>query len=153
MTDTAQPAWGIDEGIRNAEQFFRTIPKLFPDATLFVVQGSTIAPHVVVLYKRHAVSYDRRPTDLSPLALTPRYFCTATPDFFLELARLAAKTPREQMLHHLHLYRGTCHLIDWHDAFANSLFLSPDVPEATVAALATKFGVRYRRAPARGRTS
>jgi len=153
MADTAQPAWGVDEGIRNAEQFFRTLPKLFPDATLFVAQGSSIASGVAALYKQHAAPDHQRPPDLSLLVLTPRYLCAATPEFFLQLARLAAKTPRDQILHHLYLYRGTHQLIYWHDAFANALVLSPDVPETTVAALATKFGVRYRRARAREGTS
>ena len=153
MANTAQPAWDIDEGIRNAEQFFRILPKLFPDATLFVAQGSSIASDVAAFYKRHAAPDHPRLPDLSVFALTPRYLCSATLEFFLELARLAAKTPREQILHHLYLFRGAHQLIYWHDAFANALFLSPDVPETTVAALATKFDVRYRRAGAREGTS
>src|SRR5205823_12617058 len=105
MADTAQPAWGVDEGIRNAEEFFRTMPKLFPDATLFVAQGSSIASGVAALYKQHAAPDHQRPPDLSLLALTPRYLCAATPEFFLELARLGANTPCDQLLRHLYLYR------------------------------------------------
>jgi hypothetical protein len=137
--------WDIDEGIRNAEHFFRALPTLFPDANLFIAQGSRIDDDVAAFYRRHAPVVPSRPSDLSRFTLTRRYFCVCSPEFFLELARLAAKKPREQLLHHLYLYLDGRQLIEWHDAFANALFLSSDLPEATISALATKFGVRYRR--------
>jgi len=79
----------------------------------------------------------------------PRYLCACTPEFFVELARLAATTRRERLLHHLYLYRDDHPLLWWHDAFANALLLSADLPETTVAALAKKFGRRYGRARSR----
>jgi len=145
VTATPLPAWVVDEGIRNAEKFFRVLPKLFPDATLFVAEGYAIADEVATLYRRHAAPDTERPADLPRFHLASRDLCACTPDFFLELARLAAKKPRERILHHLYLYSGGSQLIYWHDAFANALFLSPDLPEATVAALAKKFGVRHGR--------
>jgi hypothetical protein len=146
MAEAHLPAWDIDEGIRNAERFFRALPQLFPDANLFIAQGSRITDDVAAFYRRHAPAVLTRPADLSRFTLTRRYFCVPSPEFFLELARFAAKKPREQLLHHLYLYRDGRQLIEWHDAFANALFLSPDLPESTIAALADKFGVRYRRA-------
>jgi len=137
--------WYIDEGIRNAESFFRVLPKLFPDANLFIAQGSRIADDVAGFYRQHTPAVPSRPADLSRFTLTRRYFCLPSPEFFLELARFAAEKPREQLLHHLYLYRDGHQLIEWHDAFANSLFLSADLAESTIAALADKFGVRYRR--------
>ena len=140
VTDTPPSSWHIGEGIRNAERFFRVLPQLFPDATLFIAEGSSISNEVGTFYRRHAPPDPTRPADLSALTMAPRYLCACTPEFFLELARLAAKTPR--------LYSGARQLIYWHDAFANDLILSPELPEATVAALAKKFGVRHRRARA-----
>ena len=138
--------WDIDEGIRNAERFFRVLPKLFPGANLFIAQGSRIADDVAAFYRLHAPAVRSRPAELSRFTLTRRYFCLCSPEFFLELARFAAKKPRQQLLHHLYLYRDDCQLIEWHDAFANALFLSADLPEATICELATTFGVRYSRA-------
>jgi hypothetical protein len=145
MTAAELSPWDIDEGIRNAESFFRILPKLFPDANLFIAQGSRIADDVAAFYRRHAPVVPTRPAELSRFTLTRRYFCACSPEFFLELARLAAKKPREQLLHHLYLYRDGRQLIEWHDAFANALFLSADLPETIISTLATKFDVRYRR--------
>ena len=146
MAESPLPAWDIDRGIRNAEKFFRGLPKLFPDANLFIAQGSRIANDVAAFYRRHAPAAPSRPAELSRFTLTPRYFCHCSPEFFLELARFAAKKPREQLLHHLYLYRNGSQLIEWHDAFANALLLSADLPESTIAELANKFGARYGRA-------
>ncbi len=137
--------WDIDEGIRNAERFFRLLPKLFPDANLFIAQGSRIADDVAAFYRRHEPAVRSRPAELSRFTLARRYFCHCSPEFLLELARFAAKKPRQQLLDHLYLYRDGRQLIEWHDAFANTLFLSADLPEATVSELATKFGVRCSR--------
>ena len=145
MTSAQLSPWDIDEGIRNAESFFRVLPKLFPDANLFIAQGSRIAADVAAFYRRHEPIVPSRPAELSRFTLTRRYYCACSPGFFLELARIAAKKPREDLLHHLYLYRDGRQLIEWHDAFANTLFLSSDIPETTISALATKFGVRYRR--------
>jgi hypothetical protein len=145
MTAAQLSPWDIDEGIRNAESFFRVLPKLFPDANLFIAQGSRIAADVAAFYRRHTPAVHSRPADLSRFTLTRRFFCVSSPDFFFELARFAAKKPREQLLHHLYLYRDGSQLIEWHDAFANAMFLSADLPETTISALASKFGVRYRR--------
>ena len=129
MAEAHLRAWDVDEGIRNAETFFRVLPKLFPDANLFIAQGSRIAEDVAAFYRRHAPVVPSRPAELSRFTLTRRYFCVCSPEFFLELARFAAKKPSEQLLHHLYLYRDGCQLIEWHDAFANALFLSADLPE------------------------
>jgi hypothetical protein len=145
MTAAQLSAWDIEDGIRNAESFFRILPKLFPDADLFIAQGSRIDDDVAAFYRQHAPVVPSRPSGLSRFTLTRRYFCVCSPQFFLELARLAAKKPREHLLHHLYLYRDGRQLIEWHDAFANALFLSSDLPETTISALASKFGVRYRR--------
>jgi hypothetical protein len=51
----------------------------------------------------------------------------------------------DEVLHHLCLYADERCLIQWHDAFANGLLLDAALPEATVAALAKPFGVRYGR--------
>ena len=146
MTELLESPWNIEEGIRNAERFFRVLPRVFPVATLFVAEGSGITKEVAALYRRHAPSKVKRPADLSRFTLVPRYFCTCSPEFFLELARVASTTPRAGLLHHLYVYRGEDQLIDWHDAFANALLISPDLLEETVATLARKFDRRYRRA-------
>jgi hypothetical protein len=146
LTESQQSPWDVDKGIRNAESFFRVLPKLFPDANLFVAEGSNIDNDVAAFYRRHR-SLIERPADLSRFSLTARYLCQCSPEFFLELARFAAEKPREKLLHHLHLYRDGRQLIEWHDAFANALFVSGEVPETTIALLADKFGIRYRRAP------
>ena len=151
MAEAHLPPWNIHEGIRNAERFFRALPKLFPEANLFVAQGSRIANDVGAFYRRHAPAVPSRPADLSRFTLTRRYFCHCSPEFFPELARIAAKRPREQLLHHLYLYSDGSQLIEWHDAFANALFVSGNLPEPTIAELANKFGVRYGRGRAVGR--
>jgi hypothetical protein len=146
MIESQLPPWSIDEGIRNAESFFRILPKVFPDATLFVAEGSGITRAVAAFYRQHTPANTRRPAGLSRLALTSRHFCTCTPEFFLQLARLAKTTPRESLLHHLYLYQDDEQLLEWHDAFANVLLISPSVSEAAVATLAKKFGRHYGRA-------
>lgn len=136
--------WDIDEGITDPATFLRLLAEHFPQADLFCAEGDRIAREVVELYQRHAAK-GRNPAPRSGFAR--RFACRASPAFLQELAQLATGREPHQVLDHLFLYAGEQRLIEWHDAFANALVLSPEIPERTVAALAKPYGVKYGRIP------
>ena len=61
MTAAQLSPWDIDEGIRNAESFFRVLPKLFPDANLFIAQGSRIAEDAAAFRSARKTGEGHRP--------------------------------------------------------------------------------------------
>jgi hypothetical protein len=134
--------WDIGEGITDAPRFLRLLAEHFPNASLLCAEGDRIASNVAALYTRHAAG-GRNPAPRQGLAR--RYACRASPDFLHALAEAARGREPHEVLDHLFLYAGEQCLIEWHDAFANALVLSSEIPEQTVAALAQPFGVEYGR--------
>ena len=60
-----------------------------------------------------------------------------------DLASLARKHAEPELLDHLVLYKGLEELLFWHDAFANVLLVSRQVPESVVSAFGVELGLRY----------
>ena len=144
MTEVTAP-WDIDPGIENARRFFQLVPKVFPEATLFVAEGGRITSAVIAVYRQHSTTATNIP-ELQGLTLRNRHICRFSPELFRDLARLARESSRTALLDHLSLYQNERWLLEWHDAFANAILLDATLPEATIAALAHPFRVRYGRA-------
>ena len=142
---TPTNSWTIDEGITDPSRFLPLLPSAFPDATLLCVEGSSIAQDVMALYKAHR-SRESNPSRRNTFFPTAhRIACTFSGELFGSLVQLADAHASHELLDHLAVFDGTRCLLEWHDAFANALMVDGDVPEATVAALATPFGVAYSR--------
>ena len=150
MGDAPDTTWSVDKGIRNPRRFFSALATIFPDATLFLAEGGNPQAEVAAFYRTHAAPARARPKSITRLRWMFAHPCLCSPSFFRELATLARTRRPAQLLHHLAVYQGDRQIIDWHDAFANAILLDGALPEATVAALSRRFGVRYGRARVRG---
>ncbi len=136
-------SWWIDEGIADAEGFFELLPKVFPQATLFFAEGTSVAKDVAHCYKGFANPGPFLPGRDTIWPGSAVFRCAASAAFFDALSALSRRHACPEILDHLSLYEGERLLFHWHDAFANSLVLDGNLPESTVAALAAPFGCRY----------
>jgi hypothetical protein len=137
--------WDIDEGITDAERFFALLPTVFPEATLFFAEGTSITKDVMRCYDQFANSGPFLPGRDTIFPGSRVFRCAASPAFFQALTTLCAHHANPEILDHLSLYEGDRQLFHWHDAFANAFQLDGAVPESVVAALAAPFGCRYGR--------
>ncbi len=145
MTQAIPRAWDIDKGITDAARFFALLPTVFPNATLFFAEGTSIAKDVAQCYKRFADPGPFLPGRDTVWPGSRVFRCSASPAFFQDLSAVSARHANPEILDHLSLYAGEQLLFHWHDAFANDLVLDGTLPESTVAGLATPFGCRYGR--------
>ena len=144
--------WDIDEGIRDPARFFALVPELFPDATLFFAEGSSISSSVEQCYARFADPGPYIPKRQTIFPRSKLFRCAAAHDLFQSLSNLAGRSASPELLDHLALYQGDRAVLEWHDAFANAMLLDATVPEQTVASLARAFDrpygrARFRKAP------
>jgi hypothetical protein len=135
--------WWIDEGITEPSEFFSALPEALPTATHFEVEGTRISPEAKELYAAHEDG-SRMLSSRQTLSWSRRFRCVLSPTLLGELARIASKEEPAKLFDHITIYNGDRKLLDWHDAFANSLFIAPEVPEEKVRALAGRFGVGYK---------
>jgi hypothetical protein len=142
---TPTNSWTVEEGITDPSRFLPLLPSAFPDATLLCVEGGSIAPDVMAVYKAHRSresNPSRRNTLFPP---SHRIACTFSGELLGSLVQLAEAHANPELLDHMAVFAGTRCLLEWHDAFANAFMVDGAVPEAAVAALATPFGVAYAR--------
>jgi hypothetical protein len=135
--------WWIDEGITEPSEFFSALPEALPQATHLEVEGARISAEAKALYGAHEDG-SRMRSSRQALSWSRRFRCVLSPGLLSELARIANNGEPAELFDHLTIYEGDQKLLDWHDAFANSLLIAPNVPEENVRALANRFGVAYK---------
>ena len=135
--------WWIDEGITEPAEFFSALPEALPAATHFEVEGDRISAEAKALYAAHEDG-SRMRSSRQALSWSRRFRCVLSPKLFGELGRIATKGEPAKLFDHITIYDGDQKLLDWHDAFANSLLIAAEVPEENVRALASRFGVAYK---------
>jgi hypothetical protein len=133
MTGHAQIAetecWRVS-GLRDAETFFRAIPKLLPEATRMLLEGSP-APDILVLLATHTeqMEYDAPVGTLwSWPQRNQRLTLRASSSLFAQLAEAAAHHAEPEICSHLHFYRDAEPLAHWFDAFDDPFLVSKVIP-------------------------
>jgi hypothetical protein len=74
-----------------------------------------------------------------------QFRCRCTASLFDALATASVNHAEPELFDHLFLYAGKEPLLEWPDAFQNTMWISLSVPEDRVAALAATLGLRYAR--------
>jgi len=135
--------WVIDEGEVDPATFFLALPRHFPEATTFYVEGTSVAPEVRECYTTFSQpdSYLARSETSWPES--KKFRCTFSPELFAALAALSKRYALPELLDHFAIYRDRSSLLDWPDAFSNEIFCASSVPETQVSSLAEEFGLSY----------
>ncbi len=138
--------WDIDEGKVDSSLFFRLLAKYFPGATTFYSEGTSISPDVIDFYQQHLEDGDHLPGTQTIFPRSKKFRCSASTKFLECLADLAKHHAEPELLDHLFLYKTEEPLLEWHDAFANSILIPGRVPESIVEAFAKELGLNYGKA-------
>jgi hypothetical protein len=133
--------WKVS-GVRTAEEFFRAVSLLVPDATHMFLEGSP-DPDIEVLLKDGAADADYA----APVGTTwswprknRRFSVRASSDLFVRLAEAASHHAEPEICDHLHFYRGQEPLLQWFDAFSDPLLVSRSVARERVERFASAVG-------------
>jgi hypothetical protein len=133
--------WKVS-GVRTAEEFFRAVSLLVPDATHMFLEGSP-DPDIEVLLADASEKADYAApagTYWSWPRKNRRYSVRASAALFVRLSELAAHHAEPEICDHLHFYRDGNALVQWFDAFSDPLLVSKVVPFARVEQFASAVG-------------
>jgi hypothetical protein len=133
--------WKVS-GVRTAEDFFRAVSLLVPDATHMFLEGSP-DPDVEVLLKDGADVADYVApvgTIWSWPSKNRRFSVRASPELFIRLSEAAQHHAEPEICDHVHFYRGQEALVQWFDAFSDPLLVSKSVDRERVERFAAAVG-------------
>lgn len=117
-------------GLRDAEAFFRAIPRLLPEANRMFLEGSPAAD-ILVLIANHTEQgeYGAPAGTLWSWPQRNQRFSLRASSLLLEQLADAARHHAElEICCHLHFYRDAEPLAHWFDAFDGPLFVSKVIP-------------------------
>lgn len=133
--------WRIS-GVRSAEQFFRAVQLLVPEATHVFLEG-TPDPDVVAVIAAHAEQTEYA-APVGTLWSWPgpnqRFTLRASPLLFAALSEAGARHAEPEICCHLHLYREAEPLVHWFDAFLDPLVVSKAIPRERVERFCSEVG-------------
>lgn len=133
--------WRVS-GVRSAQDFFRAVSLLVPDATHMFLEGSP-DPEIEALLADGADDTDYAApvgTIWSWPQKDQRFSVRASPELFERLSKAASGHAEPEICSHIHFYRGQEALLQWFDAFSEPLLLSKSVARERVERFASAVG-------------
>lgn len=125
--------WRVS-GVGNAQEFFRAVPELVPDATHAFLEGAP-APDIIAVIAAH-VEQTEYGAPVGTMWSWPeknrRFTLRASPTLFAGLSSAAGRHAAPEICSHLHLYRRHEPLVHWFDAFDDPMLVSKAVPRERV---------------------
>ena len=140
MLDESQ-CWKVS-GVKNAEDFFRAVSLLVPDATHMFLEGSP-DPDIAALLADAADDADYAApvgTIWSWPRKNQRYSVRASPELFARLSSASSNHAEPEICDHVHFYRDQEALVEWFDAFSEPLLVSKSVTRERVERFAAAVG-------------
>jgi hypothetical protein len=132
--------WKIS-GVRTAEEFFRALCLLVPDASHMFLEGTPDQDIEAVLSEAEADDYSAPVgTIWSWPQRNLRFSVRVSSELFDRLSEAAAHHAEPEICSHVHFYRGSEALVQWFDAFSDPLLVSKSVPRERVERFAAAVG-------------
>ncbi len=134
------PAWSVGL-IEDAPAFFRALPELLPSGSILYLED-VCSRDGVALASRHAV----KPRLIIAFGCWPRpnfFHIPLTDAVAVELAQFAEQHATPEIGIHIHAYYGDSVILEWHDAFGQSLRLSTSIPEERMRHFCDKLHCTY----------
>jgi hypothetical protein len=133
--------WKVS-GVRTAEDFFRAVSLLVPDATHMFLEGSPVPDIEAVLADAADDTGYTAPvgTIWSWPGKNRRFSVRASPELFVRLSEASSNHAEPEICDHVHLYRGEEALVQWFDAFSDPILISKSVTRERVERFASAVG-------------
>jgi hypothetical protein len=129
------------------ERIAAALETLLPQGSVVVLETTSFDPEVERLLRQYVVPAG---IEIRAGILWPRskmLHVGATSHSLKALHDLITTLPAPQVCDHLYAYAGKDLLLEWTDAFDDPIYLSPSLPEATVAEFCETLRVAINRRP------
>lgn len=124
--------------------FFLSLPEFFPEATTLYAEGTCITPDVQACLSAHAETGPFLPGANTVWPESMKFGCKFSVTLTESLARLSEVHAEPELMSHVFIYRNEAPLLYWHDAFTEEAWVSGDISESRVSAVAKRWGWEYR---------
>ena len=129
-SDTVWEVAGIKD--KKLADFFRALPSLLPQDSILYLE-STYSKRIVDFLMANAAKETRK-VAIGTIWPRPNFFhIVISESNMTELARLSERCATPEVCIHVHAYKNANVLLEWYDAFAQPLWLSPEISKAKVA--------------------
>ena len=138
------PRWALIGRIDDPSRFLSSLHLLAPEGAWLFLEGGGHPPELLQFLEAHAGIVSPRPA-LGTVWPRHTYFSLpATEEVLASLARITSSLSSPEICDHLHVFSGENVLLEGHDAFAHTFFVSGLVSESRLKDLSAAIGCEYR---------
>jgi hypothetical protein len=140
--DLSTPVWKVSSP-KDFISFLRSLIDMLPQDSIAYFEGGSPTKELRAFFKEKAVP------EVSHIAIGtiwPRpevFHIPATSENLLRLAALTERCAKPQVASHFHIYRNNRILLEWYDAFFDSMFISKEIAEDKIKKFCTSLSVSY----------
>src|SRR5262245_34096176 len=142
--DMGRPFWEVS-GKTDFLALLMALPELLPEECVLYFEGGWPSGELLKFLQAHRIP-ERAHVAYGTIWPKPTVFhLPATPKTMSHLAKLTCSCAYPELAIHFHVYRDQCVLLEWHDAFAQPMLLSGELPEQAVRRFAERLHMSYQR--------
>ena len=133
--------WEVS-GVRRADEFFRAVALLVPDATHLLLEGAPAreVAGLIAVHVDEQSDYQAPRGTLWSLPPSRRFSLRASLSLYAQLREAAAHHAEPEICYHLHIYRDKEPLVQWFDAFGDPMLVAKSIPRAQVEQFCSEVG-------------
>lgn len=136
-------SWEVS-AIRDLPQFLRALPALLPSGAVLYLEDVSAQDVIAFLAAKSAKGTSK--VALGTIWPRPNFFhLEVTETNMMELAELSERHATPEVCIHLHAYKDSRVVLEWHDAFTQPLLLACDILENRVAEFCRLLNGHYQR--------
>lgn len=135
--------WEIKVGNIDSTDFFRLLHEIIKDATTIYFEGTSIDDDVSTCYKTYAEDGEYIPETQTIAPKSEKFRCAYSSKLLDKLVELSLKHAEPELFDHFSIYSGQTPLLEWPDAFSNTLLISKNIPENVISDLSVKLNASY----------
>ena len=144
MIDFDGPIWELSSP-NDFSSFLLGLPILIEGSAILYLEGGTPPRDLKSFFDEHCLS---EKTIIPHGTIWPRpkaYHLPITIENMKELSVLSENYAEPQVAVHAHVYKNNKLLLQWYDAFADPIFISPEINEHQIKAYAAAVKVNYKK--------
>ena len=142
--DTTGPYWEIN-GPKTFVELFNALQDLLPEGAILYFEDGCRDAEIDDFLNKQSIP------EVSHVAMgtiwpRPKVFhLPATTSILTELSKIMKHHAEPELAIHFHVYLNDSILLEWHDAFSQSMLMSEAIPEEKVKVFADKIGENYKK--------
>jgi hypothetical protein len=145
-TTMSTPCWEVPARDVDAAEFFESLAVLCPEGSVLVIEGGKHSPDLRRFLEAHAVPATVTVPRGTVWPRSTSFHLPVSREILAAMASACENSAAPEVCDHLHVYQGEACVVQWYDAFSDSMWVSQAVPRGALVEFCGPLGLEFAEA-------